>query len=99
MTPFFNLLIVQCQWSELGVKVSEELFLPWRSQHFFLQLWPASNNTFVEKEELIYPFAPLVAEVGGTFSFFLGFSFITIWDGCHHLLSLYKTASIKSFLP
>ena len=94
--------------------MSEKLFLPWYSGHFLLQLWPASDNTFVEKEELIYPLASLVAEVGGTFIFlifllldmkvggtfslFLGFSFITIWDGCYHLLSLYNSTSVKSFL-
>ena len=82
----------------LTSKESEKLFLPWSSQHFLLQLWPASDNTFVEKEELIYPIASLVAEVGGTFSLFLGFSFITIWDGCYHLLSFYKSTSLKSFL-
>ena len=82
----------------LTSKESEKLFLPWSSQHFLLQLWPASDNTFVEREELIYPIASLVAEVGGTFSLFLGFSFITIWDGCYHLLSFYKSTSLKSFL-
>ena len=34
----------------------------------------------VEKEELIYPWQSLVAEVGGALGLFLGFSFIAIWD-------------------
>ena len=34
----------------------------------------------IEKEELIYPWQSLVAEVGGALGLFLGFSFIAIWD-------------------
>ena len=44
-------------------KVSEKLFLPTQSEHFLFQLRPASDYTFVEKEELIYPLTSLVAEV------------------------------------
>ena len=101
ITFTFNLLVMQSITVLaliLTSKESEKLFLPWSSQHFLLQLWPASDDTVVEKEELIYPIASLVAEVGGTFSLFLGFSFITIWDGCYHLLSFYKSTSLKSFL-
>ena len=101
ITFTFNLFshaVHHCACSNLNFKESEKLLLPWSSQHFLLQLWPASDNTFVEREELIYPIASLVAEVGGTFSLFLGFSFITIWDGCYQLLSFYKSTSLKSFL-
>ena len=48
---------------------------------FVVSLWPISSSTRVEKEELIYPFASLVAEFGGTLGLFLGFSFMTLWDG------------------
>ena len=43
--------------------MSEKLFLPTQSEHFLFQLRPASDYTFVEKEELIYPLTSLVAEV------------------------------------
>ena len=48
---------------------------------FVVSLWPISSTTRLEKEELIYPFASLVAEFGGTLGLFLGFSFMTLWDG------------------
>ena len=48
---------------------------------FVMSLWPISGNTRFAKEELIYPFASLVAEFGGTLGLFLGFSFMTLWDG------------------
>ena len=56
------------------------------SDYFFLGLWSASNNTFVETEVLIYPWTSLVAEFGGTLGLFLGFSFVTLWNGMERLL-------------
>ena len=44
-------------------------------------LWSVTNNTMVETEVLIYPLTSLVAEFGGVLSLFLGFSFMTLWDG------------------
>ena len=44
-------------------------------------IYSVSNDTRVEAEELIYPLSSLVAEFGGTLGLFLGFSFITLWDG------------------
>ena len=41
--------------------------------------------TMMEKEELIYPLQSLVAEFGGTLRLFLGFSFMTVWDGMQYL--------------
>ena len=40
----------------------------------------SSDETWVEKEKLIYPLSSLVAEFGGTLGLFLGFSFIGVWD-------------------
>ena len=94
ITFTFNLLVMQSITVLALILTSRKV----RNCSCLLQLWPASDNTFVEREELIYPIASLVAEVGGTFSLFLGFSFITIWDGCYHLLSFYKSTSLKSFL-
>ena len=49
--------------------------------HFVFSLLAQTRYTSVEKEELLYPQSTLVAEVGGSLGLFLGFSFITIWDG------------------
>ena len=45
--------------------------------------------TMMEKEQLIYPLTSLVAEFGGTLGLFLGFSFMTVWDGMQNLQGLY----------
>ena len=46
---------------------------------------PATNDTYVERELLVYPWTSLVAEFGGTLSLFLGLSFMSLWDGVHIL--------------
>ena len=33
------------------------------------------------REQLVYPWTSLVAEFGGCLGLFLGFSFMTLWDG------------------
>lgn len=47
----------------LHLKAQEKMFLPWHSEsgHFLVNLWPASSDTFVEREELIFPLSSLVA--------------------------------------
>ena len=44
-------------------------------------LWAVSQNTQIEEEVLVYSFESLVAELGGSLGLFLGFSFMTVWDG------------------
>ena len=44
-------------------------------------LWSVSQNTFVEVESLVYSFESWLAEFGGSLGLFLGFSFMTIWNG------------------
>ena len=48
---------------------------------FVFSLLAQTRYTSVEREELLYPKSTFVAEVGGSLGLFLGFSFITIWDG------------------
>ena len=36
---------------------------------------------------LIYPASSLVADIGGTLGLFLGFSFMTLWDGLELLVA------------
>ena len=50
-------------------------------EDFNFSLWTVSNDTVFETEHLIYPWTSLLAEFGGTLGLFLGFSFMTIWDG------------------
>ena len=40
----------------------------------------------VETEELLYGLSSFIAEVGGILGLFLGFSFMTIWDGIEEIL-------------
>ena len=60
---------------------SEKKSTAFTSNYFTFSLCSLSEFTRVEVEELIYPFSSLVAEFGGTLSLFLGFSFMTFWDG------------------
>ena len=54
-------------------------------QNLIFGLKAALNMTMMEKEQLIYPLTSLVAEFGGTLGLFLGFSFMTVWDGMQYL--------------
>ena len=47
----------------------------------YLGIWVISPDTTVQAEVLLYPWTSLVAEFGGTLSLFLGFSFMTLWEG------------------
>ena len=66
-------------------------------------LWAVSQNTLVEEEVLVYSFESLVAELGGSLGLFLGFSFMTIWDGFKSLViwrvNLKTSQECKSALP
>ena len=49
-------------------------------------LWAVSKYTQAEEEVLVHPFQSLIAEFGGCLGLFLGFSFMTIWDGLKGLV-------------
>ena len=51
------------------------------SDYFVFSLLAQTRHTSVEREELLYQKSTMVAEVGGTLGLFLGFSFMTIWNG------------------
>ena len=51
---------------------------------------PATERTQIEEEVLLYPFTSLLAEFGGALGLFLGFSFMTIWDGIRGLATWIK---------
>ena len=44
-------------------------------------LWNMSPYVLVETESLLYSIESLVAEFGGALGLFLGFSFMSLWDG------------------
>ena len=51
---------------------------PWLEKIYF---WSNGGYFQVEAEQLIYPWQSLLAEFGGVLGLFLGFSFMTVWDG------------------
>ena len=40
----------------------------------------SSKSIEVQREQLVYPFLSLVADVGGVLGLFIGFNFLMIWD-------------------
>ena len=52
--------------------------------------WVASPETTVQTEVLLYPWTSLVAEFGGTLGLFMGFSFMSLWDGVNMALRTVK---------
>ena len=44
-------------------------------------VWAVSPDTTIQSEVYIYPWTSLVAEFGGTLGLFIGFSFMSLWDG------------------
>ena len=57
-----------------------------KTDYLFVGLWSVSKKTFREEEVLLYPATSLVAEFGGTLGLFIGFSFMTLWDGLEFAL-------------
>ena len=54
-----------------------------------------SHSSLIRKKEvLVYPLSSLVAEFGGTFGLFVGFSFIMFWDSAEFLIK-YVTNILK----
>ena len=49
--------------------------------HLTVELWMVTTEVTVETEVLLYTWTDLVADIGGTLGLFLGFSFMTLWDG------------------
>ena len=66
------------------------------SDDYVLALWAVSNDTIVETEFLLYPLTSLVAEFGGTLGLFLGFSFMTLWDGLKFSRVVFQTLWSKT---
>ena len=64
--------------------------------HFSVELWMATTDITTVTEMPIYPWTSLMAEFGGTLSLFLGFSFMTLWDGVTTLGRYWGSA--KSYL-
>ena len=46
----------------------------------------SQSPLILKKEVLLYPLTSLVAEFGGTFGLFVGFSFIMFWDAAEFLI-------------
>ena len=62
---------------------------PWGGK-FGFSFFAISSHILVESEELLFPLTSLVAEFGGTLGLFLGFSFMTLWDGLKNLVGIWK---------
>ena len=59
---------------------------------YLLAFQTVTNDTLVVTETLMFPLPSLVADLGGTLGLFLGFSFITLWDGAAKIVMLIKAS-------
>ena len=55
------------------------------NSHLTVELWMVTTEVTREAEVLLYTWQHLVADFGGTLGLFLGFSFMTLWDGMARL--------------
>ena len=65
--------------------VGEKVSSVFKTDNLLFSLNAVSNNIFVEREVLVYPWTSLVAEFGGSLGLFLGVSFMSLWDSVHAL--------------
>ena len=73
-----------CRYKEynfVNTNLKELAYYTFPKDQITFCLWAVSQNTLVEEEVLVYSFESLVAELGGSLGLFLGFSFMTVWDG------------------
>ena len=75
-----------------------------KGSYLQVELWMTTTEVTVETEVLLYIWQDLVADVGGTLGLFLGFSFMTLWDGVAHLRNMgvnlgFSDGKIKLQLP
>jgi len=80
----FSVLVSSCLWNVIKY-INAKVFFYLINKFCFCGTQAGANATMVQRETLIFPLASLVAEFGGTLGLFLGFSFITLWDGLCHL--------------
>ena len=78
-----------CSYKEYKL-IGDKLPTAFVSDHYVVAFWAISNETTVEREYLMYPQTSLVAEFGGTLGLFLGFSFMTMWDGVQKVVFLVR---------
>jgi hypothetical protein len=83
-----------CNYKKYQI-IGDKIPTAFKSDYFTFSIWAVSDDTTVEKEELIYPLPSLVAEFGGTLGLFLGFSFMALWDGAAKLAGWGKSVLAK----
>ena len=69
------------EYNFVNTNLKELSYYTFQKDQIAFCLWAVSQNTYVEEEVLVYSFESLNAELGGSLGLFLGFSFMTIWDG------------------
>ena len=78
-----------CSYKEykfVNTNFKELKYIDYPKDQVVFCLWAVSQYTQIEEEVLVYPFQSFLAEFGGSLGLFLGFSFMTIWDGMKSLV-------------
>ena len=89
--------------SNSGCRLKDLSYYDFPKDQVAFCLLAVSQNTQIEEEVRVYSFESLVAELGGSLGLFLGFSFMTIWDGFKSFviwtINLKTSQECKSALP
>ena len=72
------------EYKILGEPVSDH------SESNGIDIWMTTRTVIVIREELIFPFQSLIADVGGILGLFLGISFLSLFDVIESAVDLYK---------
>ena len=70
--------------------------LPAYLRNFWFLFNYVSSDVRVETETYVYPLMSFVSEFGGGLGLFLGFSFLTFWDGFQYIFSEIKNMKMFS---
>ena len=73
----FTSCLPPCRYTEFSL--AKEIVSSTAEQSM-LDLRFSQSSLVKRKEVLVYPLSSLVAEFGGTFGLFVGFSFLMFWD-------------------
>ena len=82
--------IKPCNYKEYKIINSFTTTMKLDEHNCWVTFTSVAPDTRVQTEVILYPVTSYVAEFGGTLGLFLGFSFMSLWDGVEATVSAVK---------